>query len=251
MDDACKKIIDDGFQFVKGKSSSKKEAANESEHMPKRRKLNQTIREKWMKELEEDINDLNDRIEYKNKRITAHLNIQDYKKCDELEEVTALKHQRRQLEAEKRSISTSMRKSKSYYRKKRSDVSKGTSPLSGSESEGRNTRQSSFPVSSPSVRSSRQSCSSVSRSSSPPFKSPSRSSPPFLSPDSCPPPDAHENSTVSDSCPPPDVHENSTVSHSSPPLNADNPPNSTCENLSMTLFSDPETVHSSEDEQIF
>ena len=58
MDDARKKIIDDGFQFVKGKSRSKKEAVNENEHMPKRRKLNQTIREKRMKELE-DINDQN------------------------------------------------------------------------------------------------------------------------------------------------------------------------------------------------
>ena len=155
------------------------------------------------------------RTEYKNKRITALLNIQDYRKCDELKEVTALKHQRRLLEAEKRSVSTSMR-------------------------------------------------------------TPSRSSPPFLSPnssdahvsstvsdscpppdvhenstvsDSCPPPDVHENSTVSDSCPPSDVHENSTVSHSSPPLNPDNPPHSTCENLSMTLFSDPETVHSSDDDK--
>ena len=85
IDAARDKIIEQGFQFVKGKSRSKKCASN-SDNMPapKRRMSSQDIRDKRMKAIEEDCQDLSDRISFKEKRIVACENMRDYKKCDEL-----------------------------------------------------------------------------------------------------------------------------------------------------------------------
>ena len=53
-DEARKTILEEGFQFVKGKSCSKKgPSRNEGELKPKRQKMNQDIRDTRMKELEE------------------------------------------------------------------------------------------------------------------------------------------------------------------------------------------------------
>ena len=95
IDAARDKIIEQGFQFVKGKSRSKKCASSSDDTpAPKRRKSLQDIRDKRMKEIE-DCQDLSDQISFKEKRIVCE-NVRDYKKCDELkEEVTALKKQRR------------------------------------------------------------------------------------------------------------------------------------------------------------
>ena len=98
MEVARQKILE-GFQFVKGKSRSKR-GANPDDTMstPQHRKTSKDMREGRMKNIEEDCQDLADRISYKEKRIRACENIADYKRCDELkEEVSALKRQRREL----------------------------------------------------------------------------------------------------------------------------------------------------------
>ena len=102
MDEARAKIIKDGFQFVKGKSRSTR---GEEPVVAKRQYHNQGMREQRLRSIEEDCQDLADRILFKEKRITTFANVMDYKKCDELkEEVMALKQERRQLEEEARAL---------------------------------------------------------------------------------------------------------------------------------------------------
>ena len=56
--------------------------------------------------------DLNDWIGFKDKRISATLNMMEYKKCDGIkEEVTTLKHKRHELEAELKRLQKSSRQS--------------------------------------------------------------------------------------------------------------------------------------------
>ena len=96
MEEARNLIIEEGFQFVKGKSRSKKVVDLPSDDDPpvKRQKLSRDMREQRMKDIKEDCKDLTDRIKFKEKRITAYENSRDYRKCDEVkEEITALKHQ--------------------------------------------------------------------------------------------------------------------------------------------------------------
>ena len=96
IDEAGKKILEEGFQFVRGKNRSRKGLSrNEGEPKPKRLKMNQVIRDSRMKELEETIKDYDERISFKERRITASLNISDYKACDELKDaVVELKKKR-------------------------------------------------------------------------------------------------------------------------------------------------------------
>lgn len=125
MEEARKKIIDEGFQFVKGKSRSKR-CANSDNTQPtsKRQRTSKDMRDERMKNIEEDCKDLNDRISYKEKRIRACENISDYKKCDELkEEISVLKQQRRELKAELKRIMKSNYQSKWYFQKRAKEAS--------------------------------------------------------------------------------------------------------------------------------
>ena len=102
MDAARDKIIADGFQFAKGKSRSKSLTPEAAEPKPKRQKLTQDVREKRLKDVEEDMSDLKEQIQFKERRISGYLAVSDYKKCDEIKEETIqLKKQLRELEAEK------------------------------------------------------------------------------------------------------------------------------------------------------
>ena len=132
IDEARTKILEEGFQFVKGKSRSKKGLIkSEIEPKPKRQKMNQDVRDTRMKALEE-IKDYDERISFKERRIATSLNISDYKACDELKDaVMELKKKKRELEAEMKHIATSNRQSIWYYRKKSLDNSGSSSePLS-------------------------------------------------------------------------------------------------------------------------
>ena len=135
-DEARKKIIEDRFQFVKGKSRSKKGLSkNESEPKPKRQKMNQDVRDTRMKELEEMIKDYDERISFKERQITASLNISDYKACDELKDaVMELKKKKRELEAEMKHITVSNRQSRWYFQKKSGEGTSSNSKLSVSGS---------------------------------------------------------------------------------------------------------------------
>ena len=133
IDTARERIISDGFEFVKGKSRSKKNLKDELVPVAKRSKLSQSFRENRIHEIEEDIRDLNDRIKFKDGRISAALNMKEYKKCDEIkEEVTTLKHKRRELEAELKRLQKSTRQSRYYYNKK-ARKSSSTSDMESSE----------------------------------------------------------------------------------------------------------------------
>lgn len=70
------KLIADGFQFVKGKSHSKKLWDPEKEPQPKRQKLSQDIRDRRIGNLKQDIADLKERIRFKEKRISERLRLQ-------------------------------------------------------------------------------------------------------------------------------------------------------------------------------
>ena len=82
--------------------------ADEQQPPTKRRKISKDMRLQRMKDIDEDCQDLTERIAYKEKRIVAYENSRDYKKCDEMkEEITALKHQRRQLQSEAKGLKKS------------------------------------------------------------------------------------------------------------------------------------------------
>ena len=136
-EESRKKILEEGFQFVKGKTRSKKELLKNDgagEPKPKRQKMSQDVRDTLMKELEEMIKDYDERISFKEQRITASLNISDYKACDEIKDaVMGLKKKRRELEAEMKRLKVSNRQSRWYFHKKSGE---GSSKLnvSGSSS---------------------------------------------------------------------------------------------------------------------
>ena len=71
-----------------------------------------------MKNIEEDIGDISDRIKFKEKRRSAAEVVRDYKKCDEVtEEISQLKHKKRELEEELKQLKVKDRQSK-WYRKR-------------------------------------------------------------------------------------------------------------------------------------
>lgn len=99
METAHARIIEQGFQFAKGKPHLKKDI-NPSDDQPTKKwqKLSQDMRDQRLKDIEDDCQDITDQIQ---KRIVACEHSRDYKKCDELkEEIIALKQQRHQLQAE-------------------------------------------------------------------------------------------------------------------------------------------------------
>ena len=161
IDTARAKIIADGFQFVKGKSRSKRDQQSDEEPTPKYPKISQAIREKRMLQIEEDLQDLNDRIGFKEKRIAAAMNTKEYKKCDEIkEEVTTLKHKRRELEAERKQLQKSSRQSDYYFKKNQSS---STSEMESSEESRKETGSSAARVITP------ESSVASSRSYTPPY----------------------------------------------------------------------------------
>lgn len=77
MEEARKKIIDEGFQFAKGKSRSKfLMDADEQQSPTKRRKISKDKHLQRMKDIDEDCQDLTEyNIAYKEKRIIAYENL--------------------------------------------------------------------------------------------------------------------------------------------------------------------------------
>ena len=81
---ARKRVDDSGYVYKKGKSCSKLINTDDEAPTPKRRKINQEYRLERIAELQDKIKDLNERIEFKNKRRDAASNVRNYKECDEL-----------------------------------------------------------------------------------------------------------------------------------------------------------------------
>ena len=120
---ARQKIIDEGFQFKKGKSRSKKGNAEPIEPKSKHQKTTHSFREKRLIEIEEKVGDIGDRITFKEKRSTECIGNSDYEKCDCLKkDIMSLKQDRRELLAEKDQLIVSNRKAAWYKKKKSSDT---------------------------------------------------------------------------------------------------------------------------------
>ena len=84
----------------------------------KRRKLNKEYREHRMKELEDELKNVSERIAYKEKRREACEGVRNYKTCDEItEEIGEQKKQQQVLQAEFREFSKRDKKSKWYTQK--------------------------------------------------------------------------------------------------------------------------------------
>lgn len=129
--EAAREVVDSTYTFKKGKSRSKKFMTS-GPAPAKRRKLNKEYREHRMKELEDELKNVSERIAYKEKRREACEGVRNYKTCDEItEEIGELKKQQQVLQAEFRELSKRDKKSKWYTQKK---VSKMSSISSGGES---------------------------------------------------------------------------------------------------------------------
>ena len=88
---------------------------------------------------------MNDRIKFKEKRISAYEIVKDYKRCDELlEEISELKKQRRLLEAEEKNL---MRLTAQwYFSRKMNGTSKSSSAGSGGSVSDFSKSRSSTPI---------------------------------------------------------------------------------------------------------
>lgn len=107
--------VDSTYSFKKGKSRSKKYLTSSS--APKRCKLNKEYREQRMKGLEDELQNIRERIEYKEKRRSHSEGIRNYKACEEItEEIGQLKKQKQELQAELTALQKRDKKSKWYKR---------------------------------------------------------------------------------------------------------------------------------------
>lgn len=123
------KIIDEGFQFKKGKSRSKKGNAEPIEQKSKHQKKQLTVSRKVVIKIEEKVSDISDRITLKKKRITECIGNSDYEKCDCLKkDIMSLKQDRRELLAEKDRLIASNCKDASYKKKKSPDTASSGTP---------------------------------------------------------------------------------------------------------------------------
>ena len=125
--EAAREVVDSTYTFKKGKSRSKKFMTSGPAPV-KRRKLNKEYREHRMKELEDELKNVSERIAYKEKRREACEGVRNYKTWEEIGE---LKKQQQVLQAEFRELSKRDKKSKWYTQKK---VSKMSSISSGGDS---------------------------------------------------------------------------------------------------------------------
>ena len=102
-------VNESGYVYKKGKSHSRK--LNPTSPTKKRKKISQSFQVQRLTELGERIKELSDHISYKQKCLDQANNIQNYKQCDELsEQISALKGDRRKLEAKQKALMKKQRK---------------------------------------------------------------------------------------------------------------------------------------------
>ena len=115
-----RKVVDDtGYVYKKGKSRSKYlNPSLEATLIPKRRKVATEERQKRLEAVQEDLKDVADRLSFKEKRRQAAETVRNYKLCDELtEEISNLKSQKRELEAELDILKKKSKRSQLYKKK--------------------------------------------------------------------------------------------------------------------------------------
>ena len=112
---ARQEVHDSGYQYKKSRSRS---FGVDPESTPKRPKTDVDFRIRRMKELEEDLQGINERISFKESRCQAGVASKFFKLCDQLaEEIATLKHRRRAKQAEYKELCKKEQKSKWYQKK--------------------------------------------------------------------------------------------------------------------------------------
>ena len=120
------------YEFKKGRSRSKSLPENQSNSddssAKKRRKIDKETRHARVKDVEENICDIDEEITYKERRRSQAENVRDYRQCDEItERLPSLKEKKRLL---KRELSLLQKKESQaqWYQKKRSHGKKHDLP---------------------------------------------------------------------------------------------------------------------------
>lgn len=115
LEKARQKVADSGYDFKKGASRSKKYGIVTA---PKYSKMNQSVKEQRIKELEEDIADYSNSLEFKNKRLQQAELCKDYKLCDRLsEEIVECKGKLREVQNELKLLQKKSNKAKKRLEK--------------------------------------------------------------------------------------------------------------------------------------
>ncbi|XP_065907720.1 uncharacterized protein [Dysidea avara] len=114
--DAARSKVNSSYSFKKGKSRSNKYCGAVESTATKQPRLTFDARVERMKRLEEDIQNLKERISYKEKRRQMAENVKNYKACDDItEEIASLSKQKRELENELLVLQKKTKRSMSYH----------------------------------------------------------------------------------------------------------------------------------------
>ena len=153
------KVDNDGYVYKKGKSRSKKLSTTTEAPPKKRPKTVESFRLQRISQLQEDVKDINDRLQMKEKRRDQASNSRNYKLCDEImEEMSTIKQKKREYETELQKLQRKQDQSSWYKNQKNTDTSSLVSNSSESLTE---------PSGSPSPKRKRKSTSCASTSGSP------------------------------------------------------------------------------------
>ena len=156
MEAAKDEVYASGYKFKKGRSRSKRFLSSSSSNTPKRQNLNKDIRESRINDIKEEIEDINRRISFKEKRVSAAENMKNYKTCDEITgEISELKTKRHELESELKELQKKDKRARKYeVSHGRSQSSTPASPFSSDEDHSRNQKKLALEGSSPATSSS-------------------------------------------------------------------------------------------------
>ena len=124
-----KKLDDSGYVYKKGRSRSKLLSSGDGESpVKKRAKINKDIRVSRIAELQDQIKDKSEQLQFKELRRDASKNVHNYKECDKLtEQMSILKADRRQLQLELTALTRKQKKAEWYLSKKSTSL-KATAP---------------------------------------------------------------------------------------------------------------------------
>lgn len=136
-----KKLNESGYIYKKGKSRSKLLSSDEKEVPPKRARVDKDVRLTRIAEIEEEIEDKDEQIKYKELRRDSAKNMHNYKECDTLtDQISCLKSERRFLKLELANLTKKQKKAdwhnarKTPTRPKSSSLSSSPEPRSPSSS---------------------------------------------------------------------------------------------------------------------
>ena len=150
LDLARQQVVEQGYNFKKGKSRSKRfcsESDGESAPKPTRRKINEEIRHQTIVGLREQITDLDKQVSYKEKRRDQAEGNRDYRTCDALmTEINELKAQRREVNVQLKAFESKEKQAAWYIRRKREKKAIQKNPMSSEMT----SDDSDVPISSPS-----------------------------------------------------------------------------------------------------